>query len=81
MESNEIKKQKDKVDMEVTWNLDLENKANENIKELSKEKESKTPFQQYLDKRKDKKKKKKLEKQSLISTEVCFEKIYFINLY
>ena len=72
MESNEIKKQKDKVDMEVTWNLDLENKANENIKELSKEKESKTPFQQYLDKRKDKKKKKKLEKQSLVSTEVSF---------
>lgn len=64
IESNESKNKRNAVDMEVTWNLDLENKANEVVKDKTKEKNAKTPFQQYLEKRKEKKRRKKLENQS-----------------
>lgn len=58
------------MDMEVTWNLDLEKKTNKVVQDAVKEKEARTPFEQYLEKRKEKKKKKKLEKQKQLF-EVC----------
>lgn len=48
--------------MEVTWNLKLENKANEMVKEKLKDKDNMTPFEQYIDKKREKKKKKKQER-------------------
>ncbi|KAK6621344.1 hypothetical protein RUM43_011650 [Polyplax serrata] len=63
VEAKENKNKKNTVDMEVTWNLDLEKKTNKVVQDAVKEKEARTPFEQYLEKRKEKKKKKKLEKQ------------------
>ncbi|XP_044749021.1 ESF1 homolog [Coccinella septempunctata] len=57
---NEGKQEEDDdVELEATWDIGLEEKSKEPV-----EKEDKTPFQQYLDKRKEKRKqKKKLKKQ------------------
>ncbi|KAL0266630.1 UNVERIFIED_CONTAM: hypothetical protein PYX00_009121 [Menopon gallinae] len=62
IESNEAKKKNNEVNLEVTWNLKLENKANEMVKEKLKDKDNMTPFEQYIDKKREKKKKKKQER-------------------
>lgn len=61
-EAEEKKKNKD-VEMEITWGLDLEKKAEEVVKKKMDEKEEKTPFEKYLEKRKQKRKERKKLKQ------------------
>lgn len=54
----------DDFDMEATWHIGLEEKSEKLVKKKIAEKEDKTPFEQYLDKRKEKRKqKRKLKKQ------------------
>lgn len=61
LEKTEEAKKED-VAMEVTWDLKLEQKAAEKVKEISKVKETKTPFEQFLEKKKEKRKLKKEQK-------------------
>ncbi|CAH1997899.1 unnamed protein product [Acanthoscelides obtectus] len=51
--------EKDKVEMEISWGIDLKEKTEKLAKEKLAKTEEKTPFQQYLDKRKQKKKEKR----------------------
>ncbi|KAJ8888133.1 hypothetical protein PR048_007620 [Dryococelus australis] len=67
-EEEERKKNRD-VEMEVSWGIGLKDKAEELAKKKMKEKEELTPFQQYLEKRKDKRKQKKLIKKERIAEE------------
>lgn len=60
-EEEEKKKNKD-VEMEITWGLDVEKKAEEVVKKKLDEKEEKTPFEKYLEKRKQKRKERKKSK-------------------
>nr|CAI5861907.1 unnamed protein product [Callosobruchus analis] len=53
------KSEKDKVEMEISWGIDLKEKTEKLAKEKQNKAEEKTPFQQYLDKRKEKKKEKR----------------------
>nr|CAH7749676.1 unnamed protein product [Callosobruchus chinensis] len=53
------KSEKDKVEMEISWGIDLKEKTEKLAKEKQSKGEEKTPFQQYLDKRKEKKKEKR----------------------
>lgn len=62
IEHKEKKNDKNKVDLEVTWNLGLEKKANKLVKEKMKSKDTLTPFEQFLKKRKEKRLKKKEER-------------------
>ncbi|XP_063229279.1 ESF1 homolog isoform X2 [Bacillus rossius redtenbacheri] len=67
-EEEERKKHKD-VEMEISWGIGLKEKAEELTKKKMKEQDELTPFQQYLEKRKDKKKQKKLEKKNKLTEE------------
>ncbi|KAL3267297.1 hypothetical protein HHI36_011428 [Cryptolaemus montrouzieri] len=65
IEVKEKEKENKDIQMEVTWGLQHEKKSQELVKKKLAEKEEKTPFQQYLDKRKEKKKeRKKMKKQA-----------------
>lgn len=55
-------KNKDDVELEVTWNTGAKEKVEELVKEKQKSNEELTPFEQYLEKRKAKKKAKREEK-------------------
>ncbi|XP_071055826.1 ESF1 homolog [Onthophagus taurus] len=59
IENKEKEKDKNDVQMEITWGIDLEEKAEKMAKKKLEEKTEKTPFQKYLDKRKEKRKEKK----------------------
>lgn len=59
IENQEREKYKKGVDMEISWELDLKDKTEKLVKKKLSEKEEKTPFQQFLDKRKEKKKAKR----------------------
>lgn len=59
IESKENDRENNGVEMEVTWGIDLKEKTDKIIKEKAAEKEMKTPFQQYLEKRKQKRKERK----------------------
>ncbi|KAK9883592.1 hypothetical protein WA026_001768 [Henosepilachna vigintioctopunctata] len=59
IEEKEKEKQSRDIQMEVTWGLETEKRTKELVKKKIAEKEEKTPFQQYLDKRKEKRKEKK----------------------
>ncbi|VEN63511.1 unnamed protein product [Callosobruchus maculatus] len=56
------KSEKDKVEMEISWGIDLKEKTEKLAKEKQSKAEEKTPFQQYLDKRKEKKKEKRKQR-------------------
>ncbi|KAF2896263.1 hypothetical protein ILUMI_09903 [Ignelater luminosus] len=61
IENSEKEKDKKDVEMEITWGIDLKEKTDKLIKKKLDEKEQKTPFQQYLEKCKEKKKAKREE--------------------
>ncbi|CAG9858356.1 unnamed protein product [Phyllotreta striolata] len=62
IESKEkVSKGKD-VEMEISWGINLKDKTEKLIKEKSNE--GKTPFEQYLEKRKEKRKEKKKQKKT-----------------
>lgn len=61
-EEEEKAKNKDDVELEVTWNTGAKEKVEELVKEKQKSNEELTPFEQYLEKRKAKKKAKREEK-------------------
>lgn len=61
-EEEEKVKNKDDVELEVTWNTGAKEKVEELVKEKQKSNEELTPFEQYLEKRKAKKKAKREEK-------------------
>uniref|UniRef100_A0A1Y1KL06 Uncharacterized protein n=1 Tax=Photinus pyralis TaxID=7054 RepID=A0A1Y1KL06_PHOPY len=61
IENQEKEKQKKDIDMEISWELDLKDKTEKLVKKKLNEKEEKTPFLQFLDKRKEKKKAKQEE--------------------
>nr|CAD7438965.1 unnamed protein product [Timema bartmani] len=48
--------------MEVSWGLGLKEKAKELVKKKMKEGQDLTPFQEYLDKRQDRRRQKKLDR-------------------
>lgn len=65
IEDKEEEKKKKDVQMEVSWGINLKEKTDKLVKQKLAEKEVKTPFQEYLDKRKDKRKeKRKMKKQN-----------------
>lgn len=59
IESKDKERENNGVEMEISWGIDLKEKTEKMIKEKAAENESKTPFQQYLDKRKQKRKERK----------------------
>lgn len=61
-EDEEKVKNKDDVELEVTWNTGAKEKVEKLVKEKQKSNEELTPFEQYLEKRKAKKKAKREEK-------------------
>lgn len=61
-EEEEKAKNKDDVELEVTWNTGAKEKVEKLVKEKQKSNEELTPFEQYLEKRKAKKKAKREEK-------------------
>lgn len=62
IETKEKEKGRRDVEMEISWGIDLQKKTDKLIKQKQSESENKTPFQQYLDKRKDKRKEKRDER-------------------
>lgn len=62
IEAKEEEKKKKDVQMEVSWGIGLKEKTDKLVKQKMAEKEDKTPFQQYLDKRKGKRKEKRDKK-------------------
>lgn len=62
IEAKEEEKKKNDVQMEVSWGIGLKEKTDKLVKQKIAEKEDKTPFQQYLDKRKEKRKEKRDKK-------------------
>lgn len=65
IEEKEEAKQKKEVELEFTWGLGTEEKAEKLVKERLKKDENLTPFEQYLEKRKAKKKAKREERKKL----------------
>lgn len=61
-EEEEKAKNKDDVELEVTWNTGAKEKVEKLVEEKQKSNEELTPFEQYLEKRKAKKKAKREEK-------------------
>ncbi|CAG2063020.1 unnamed protein product [Timema podura] len=61
-EEEEQRKKSGEVEMEVSWGLGLKEKAKELVKKKMKEGQDLTPFQEYLDKRQDKRRQKKLDR-------------------
>lgn len=62
IEEREETKQKKEVELEFTWGLGTQEKAEKLVKERLKKDENLTPFEQYLEKRKAKKKAKQEER-------------------
>lgn len=62
IQQKEEDKNNKKFEMEISWDIDAKGKADKIIKEKLENNEEKTPFQKYLDKRKEKRKEKKLIK-------------------
>lgn len=58
IEKQENEKKRD-VEMEITWGIDIKQKTDQIIKEKLSNNKDKTPFQRYLDKRKEKRKERK----------------------
>lgn len=56
---NEEQKKKRDVEMEITWGIDIKEKTDKLIKQKLSKEDNKTPFQKYLDKRKQKRKERK----------------------
>lgn len=61
--SEDSKKNKD-IEMEVTWDLNVKDKTEKLVKKKLEDNTEKTPFQQYLDKRKEKRREKRVEKKN-----------------
>ncbi|XP_068633745.1 ESF1 homolog [Battus philenor] len=62
IEKKEEKKQNKDLEMEITWGLGIKNKAEELVqKKLGEDTKTLTPFEQFLQKRKEKKKQRKLQ--------------------
>ncbi|KAF5302371.1 hypothetical protein FQA39_LY10410 [Lamprigera yunnana] len=59
IENKEKDKEKKGVEMEISWELNVKDNTEKLVKKKLEEKEGKTPFQQYLDKRKEKQKVKR----------------------
>ncbi|XP_018319855.1 ESF1 homolog [Agrilus planipennis] len=59
IEKKEEEKKKKDIEMEVTWGIDIEEKTRKLVKEKMAKKDEKTPFEQYLEKRKEKRKEKR----------------------
>ncbi|KAJ8930344.1 hypothetical protein NQ314_016894 [Rhamnusium bicolor] len=57
-QKEQLKNNKD-VEMEISWGIDLKEKTENLVKKKLAENEAKTPFQQYLEKRKEKRKEKR----------------------
>lgn len=62
IEEEEETKNKQDVELEVTWDISAKEKVDKLVKEKTKSNEELTPFEQYLEKRKAKKKAKREEK-------------------
>lgn len=67
IEEREETKQKKEVELEFTWGLGTQEKAEKLVKERFKKDESLTPFEQYLEKRKAKKKAKQEERKKRVN--------------
>lgn len=65
IEEKENQKKNKDVEMEITWGLGLKDEAEKLVKKKLADAEEKTPFQKYLDKRKEKKKEKRLQKKKM----------------
>ncbi|XP_012278911.1 ESF1 homolog [Orussus abietinus] len=65
IEDQEEEKKKQDVELEVTWGLALKEKTEKLISEKMKKDKNLTPFEQYLEKRKEKKKTKREERKRL----------------
>lgn len=72
IENKEKEKEKGGVEMEVSWDLDLKDKTESLVKKKLNEKEETTPFQQYLNKRKEKQisKREERKKKHFIENEI-----------
>lgn len=64
IESSDQKKKVKDVEMEISWGIDLKEKTEKLVKKKMIDGENKTPFQQYLDKVKERKKEKRVEKKN-----------------
>jgi hypothetical protein len=60
IEDKEQEKKNREIEMEVSWGIDLKDKTEKLVKKI--EDEGKTPFQKYLDKRKEKRKERRQKK-------------------
>ncbi|CAH0560192.1 unnamed protein product [Brassicogethes aeneus] len=59
IEDKEFEKKNKDIQMEVTWGLGLKEETEKMVKKKLEQKEEKTPFQQFLDKKKEKRKEKR----------------------
>lgn len=59
IEEKEKKKNRKDMEMEISWGIDLKQKTEKLIKEKIAQRDEKTPFEQYLDKRREKRKEKR----------------------
>lgn len=66
IEEKEKSKNGSDVEMEISWGLDLKEKTEKIIKEKASISSDKTPFQQYLEKRKEKRKQKRQQRKNQI---------------
>ncbi|RZC41771.1 NUC153 domain containing protein [Asbolus verrucosus] len=62
IEQKEQNKKNREIEMEVSWGIDLKDKAEKLVKQKMEKSEDKTPFQKYIDKRKEKRKEKRKQK-------------------
>lgn len=62
IEEKEKAKNRKNVEMEISWGIDLKQKTEKLIKEKKAKNDEKTPFEQYLEKRKEKRKQKREQK-------------------
>lgn len=65
IEEKEKSKQNKDVEMEISWGTDLKEKTEKLVKQKLANNEEKTPFEQYLEKRKEKRKEKRAQKKKL----------------
>ncbi|KAF5294248.1 hypothetical protein FQR65_LT10834 [Abscondita terminalis] len=65
IETKEKEKESKGVEMEVSWDIDLKNKTESLVKKKIVEKEERTPFQEYLEKRREKQKMKREERKKM----------------
>ncbi|XP_034941541.1 ESF1 homolog isoform X2 [Chelonus insularis] len=70
IEEKEEEKKKKEVELEFTWGLGIKEKTEKLVKERMKKKENLTPFEQFLEKRKEKKKAKLEEKKKTKQSDI-----------